>query len=273
MSTESAAVGAHRLTKSRRAGRELLLEWAFEPLASLLVAVFLRLRVPPPAVVLGNAAAGVLAAAALVADALLAAALLLQVKTLLDNVDGGLARVSGRVTLAGRYLDTTADLVVNALLFLALAQVTGQPALAVVGFAALTLVLSVDFNVTELAREAHGVVVPQPARTGGRAERLLGRVYAVVFAPQDRLVRAISARRLEAVAGSDAPAEVRSAYFDTVTLTALANLGLTTQLAALGVCLALGLPAVYLWLAVAAFLTLVPLQLRRERIVRRAWRP
>lgn len=102
---------------------------------------------------------------------------------------------------------------------------------------------------------------------------ILGGVYAVVFAPQDRLVRAISARRLEAVAGSDAPAEVRSAYFDTVTLTALANLGLTTQLAALGVCLALGLPAIYLWLAVAAFLALVPLQFRRERIVRRALRP
>ena len=32
--------------------------------------------------------------------------LLLQLKTLLDNADGQLARVTGRVTLVGRYLDT-----------------------------------------------------------------------------------------------------------------------------------------------------------------------
>ena len=51
---------------------------------------------------------------------------LLQLKTVLDNADGQLARASGRVTLTGRYLDTEADLVVNAALFAALGYVTGQ---------------------------------------------------------------------------------------------------------------------------------------------------
>ena len=51
---------------------------------------------------------------------LVLAAVLFQVKTLLDNADGPLARVTGRVTLVGRYLDTLADLVVNAALFAAL---------------------------------------------------------------------------------------------------------------------------------------------------------
>ncbi len=48
-------------------------------------------------------------------------------------------------------------------------------------------------------------------------------------------------------------------------VTALANLGLTTQLLALGVCLALGVPEAYLWLAVAGLVALVPLQIRAER--------
>ena len=51
---------------------------------------------------------------------------------------------------------------------------------------------------------------------------------------------------------------------------ALANLGHTTQLAALGVCLALGVPGLYLWIALASGVLLVPLQLRRERLARRA---
>jgi hypothetical protein len=50
----------------------------------------------------------------------------------------------------------------------------------------------------------------------------------------------------------------------------LANTGLSTQLAALGVCLLLGAPEVFLWLVVASLLPLPVLQLRRERLARRA---
>ena len=128
---------------------------------------------PPPAVVLANAAVGLVAAFALARGDLIAAAVLLQLKTLLDNLDGQLARASGQVTLVGRYLDTLADLLVNAALFAALGYVTGQPFLAAASFVALTLVLAVDFNVTELYREAHEIPNPQPPATGGTAERIL----------------------------------------------------------------------------------------------------
>ena len=50
---------------------------------------------------------------------LVAAALLVQLKTLLDNADGQLARLTGRVTAFGRYLDSECDLLVNAALFAA----------------------------------------------------------------------------------------------------------------------------------------------------------
>ena len=214
---------------------------------------------PPPAVVLANAAVGLAAAFALARGDLIAAAALLQLKTLLDNLDGQLARASGQVTLVGRYLDTLADLLVNAALFAALGYVTGQPFLAAASFVALTLVLAVDFNVTELYREAHKIPNPQPPATGGTAERILRSLYAALFAPLDRAVRAFAAWRFH---GHDS--------YDGVTVTFLANLGLTTQLVVLGLCLLLGAPVAYLWFALACLVALVPLQLRAERRSRAA---
>lgn len=255
---------------SRRAGRELLLESVFEPLAGLLLPLLVRLRVAPPVIVLANAGAGVLAALAIGRGSFVVGALLLQVKTLLDNADGRLARATGRVTLLGRYLDTIADLVVNAALFAALAHVTGQPLLALAGFVALMLVLTVDFNVSELAQVATGAASATPPPSGSRVERALGGLYACIFAPQDRIVRALSARRFMRAVGAAASPAAERAYFDRVTLSALANLGLTTQLVALGACLVLGLPQLYLWLAILSMLLLAPLQIRRERLARRA---
>ena len=58
--------------------------------------------------------------------------------------------------------------------------------------------------------------------------------------------------------------------YDGVTVTVLANLGLTTQLVVLGLCLLLGAPGAYLWFALACLVALVPLQLRAERRARAA---
>jgi hypothetical protein len=53
-------------------------------------------------------------------------------------------------------------------------------------------------------------------------------------------------------------------------VTVLANMGLSTQLAALGIALAFGAPGAYLWLPLACLAALPLLQLRRERRARRA---
>ena len=252
-STEDAP-GASAPPHARRAGRELVLEIVFRPLSNLLVPILARLRISPPAVVVANAATGLVAALVLARGELVLAALLLQVKTLLDNCDGQLARVTGRVTLTGRYLDTIADLVVNAALFVALGVVTGQPLRALAAFVALTLILAADFNVTELYREANGATTVQPLTTGTRAERVLASIYAVVFAPLDRLARELVSRRFRGRGG-----------YDGFTVTALANLGLSTQLLVLGMFLVLDAPSAYLWFALACLAALVPLQLRAER--------
>ena len=66
----------------------------------------------------------------------------------------------------------------------------------------------------------------------------------------------------------DANAAARLAYHDRATLAVVANFGLSTQLAVLGVCLAVHAPEAYLWVAIGCGAALVPLQLRREWRVR-----
>jgi phosphatidylglycerophosphate synthase len=245
----------------RRAGREVALELVFRPLANALVPLLQRAKVAPPTVVLANAAVGLVAALVLYRGHLVAAALLLQLKTLLDNADGALARATGRVTLTGRYLDTIADLVVNAAVFVALAHVTGRPLLALASFLALTLVLAVDFNVTGLYREAIGAPTAEPPAAGGGVEATLALLYRGTCGVLDRIVRGISGWRFR-----DRPA------YDRFAVTVLANLGLTTQLLVLGICLLAGAPVLYLWLVLACLLVLGALHVRAEARARRASR-
>jgi phosphatidylglycerophosphate synthase len=207
-------------------------EWIFRPLAHPLVLALARLRVAPPGVVLAAGTAGMAAAVELGRGSLLAAALLVQVKTLLDNADGQLARLTGRTTALGRYLDSEVDLLVNAALFAALAWTTGRTALALAGFLALTSVLSLNFNAERLLRNA----AAEPEIERGLTA-VLRRVYSVVYAPQDRLAESLVAWR-PALAGS-------------VAVSLLANLGMSTQLVAFGLLIALGQPIAFAWIALA----------------------
>jgi archaetidylinositol phosphate synthase len=207
-------------------------ERVFRPAAHPLVLLLARLRTPPPVVVVASGLAGVAAAVELGRGSLLAAALLVQVKTLLDNADGQLARLTQRTSAFGRYLDSEVDLLVNAVLFAALGWTTGHAALALAGFLALTSVLSLNFNAERLARGA----VAEP-EAEGRATALLRRLYSVLYAPQDRLAESLVARR-PVLTGPRSVA-------------LLANLGMSTQLALFGLLLGLGRPLVFAWLAVA----------------------
>ena len=233
------------------------------------------MRVPPPAVVLANVAVGLAAACALGSGELVAAALLLQLKTLLDNADGLLARASGRVTLLGRYLDTEADLVVNVAVFVALGSATGSRGSR---SRASAQPRSCSASTSTWRAPARGARATDRVSGAcrGQVERALERVYRILFAPQDRAIRALSRRRLDrALAGEEDPsvgARATLAYHDRLTLGFLANTGLSTQLAVLGLCLVAGAPVVYLWLLVACAAPLPLLQLRRERLARRALR-
>jgi phosphatidylglycerophosphate synthase len=258
--------GDGRLARSRkrRQGKDLVCEWVFRPLAHPLVLVLLPLRVPPPAVVVGATCVGLASAVEIGRREFVAAALLLQLKTVLDNADGQLARLSGRVTAFGRYLDSESDLLVDAALFAALGLLIG-PWLALAGFAALTFVLGVNFNVERLYRRERGETAAAMPEADSGPTALLARLYALVYGPQDRLVEAFVERRLR----GRSPAE-RRAWHDPFTVGVLANFGLSPQLAALGICLAVGHPAAYVAVVLGCAAALVPLALRRALLARRA---
>jgi archaetidylinositol phosphate synthase len=238
------------LSRKARLRQETLCELVFRPLAHVVVLALAPLRVPPPAVVLVWTACGIGGALELARGHLVVAALLVQLKTVLDNADGQLARLTGRVTVFGRYLDSECDLLVNAALFAALGWYTQRPLAAAVGFAALTFVLSVNFNVERLARGARTSIEPS----------LLGRVYAVLYGWQDRAVeRFVDRRTRDGDAGR---------YHDTFTVSVLANLGMSTQLAVFSAFLAVGHPLVSVWVLLAQGLVVVMLFARRETLMR-----
>ena len=192
---------------------------------------------PPPVVVLASTACGIAGAVELARGHLIAAALLVQLKTVLDNADGQLARLTSRVTAFGRYLDAECDLFVNAALFAGLAWYTGRPIVSALGFIALTAVLSVNFNVERLARGAQA----------SSDASVLGRVYALLYGWQDRLADRLLGRP------------------PLVSVTVLAQLGMSTQLLLFGAFVALDRPAAYLGV-LALQTVLVALLLRGRQI-------
>jgi archaetidylinositol phosphate synthase len=222
-----------------RQGFELACELGFRPLAHLVARALAPLRVPPPAVVLAGTAAGLTAAVAVGRHNFLAAALLLQLKTVLDNADGQLARMTGRVTAFGRYLDSESDLVVDAAIFAALGIWIGAP-LALAGFVLLTAVLSINFNLERRYRGA-------PADSDEAS--VLAPLYRLLYGWQDVLFE-------KAVRGRPSR---RTVGF-------VANFGLSTQLLALGVCLALGHPAAYVAVVCACALSLVRMLSPERRV-------
>lgn len=255
---------------------EYLSEYGFRPLAHQIVRALLPLRVAPTWLVVFHTLLGVLAGWLITQSWLVMAAILIQVKTVLDNADGQLARASGRVTETGRYLDTEGDLIVNAALFWGVGSVTQQPVLALVAFITLTLLLSSDFNLEYLYRRERGEPFrpsPDTSAENQTVLRALEWFYGFFFKPQDSLIRRFADARLDAVLrGQTDPERIQSArlaYHDADTLFVLANLELSTQLLVLGLCLVLGHPGWYLWFVLGCVVALAVMQARRERLAAR----
>jgi archaetidylinositol phosphate synthase len=268
-------VAIFRRSRKGRPTTEFLCEWGFRPAAHLVVLALLPMRVAPVTVVLSHFGAGVAAAVLLAEGRYWEAAVLLQVKTVLDNADGQLARASGRISELGRYLDTECDFLVNVALVAAIAVRTDSVVLALVAFPLLTVVLSVDFGLERLYKRELGQVAAPPAREGRVTDALM-RAYDLVLGPQDRLVERVAEARLgRLLRGVTDPVRVeraRRAYHDHATLAVLVNFGLSTQLAVLGLCLALGRPEAWLWVVVACAASLPVLYARRELRARAALR-
>lgn len=227
-----------------------------------------RLNVNPAHVVLLHTALGLYAALLIHRGERLRPAVLLQVKTVLDNLDGQLARATGRTTETGRYLDTEMDLLVDLALNVAVSGAAGVPATLL-----QSLIMTVEFLWEREFREARGEVFRDPpAQTGDNPHVLaaLKGVYAAYFAPQERTLGALFERRLARLTGGAPTAADRVAYTPRAANVVTANLGLSTQLLLLGACVLAGRPRLYTRSLPVQALLLAGVQLWREDRVRQS---
>ncbi|MGQ9753176.1 MAG: CDP-alcohol phosphatidyltransferase family protein [Thermaceae bacterium] len=221
--------------------QEFLNVSVYRPLAHLLVRLLLPTPVRPPHLVLFHTLLTFLAALWVVGGRDGGAAILLQIKTVLDNADGQLARLKGEETELGRYLDSGMDFLGNLALFLALYLRTGEALLVALGFLFFTLTQAWDFNLEHLYRKARGEPFrPEVKDPPSFWLTLFRGLYALVYAPQDRLVCTLERTLVKRLKLNPLR------FWDEKALAAVVNLGLTTHLFFMGVFLALGEIRAYL---------------------------
>jgi len=90
------------------------------PAARIIAKLFLNTSVTPIHVTLGFIISGCLAIYCILLEQHWVAALLLVLKSILDAVDGELARLKNRPSHVGRYLDSIADFILNLMIILAI---------------------------------------------------------------------------------------------------------------------------------------------------------
>ena len=195
---------------------------------------------------------------------------LLQLKTVLDNADGTLARSSGRVSLARPLPRHGGRLRVNALLFAALGHVDRR---------ALARARGLRRADADPERGLQPLAGVREVRGGGRCRSarhgLARRASSRCRVP--RRVRAagpVHSRAVGAAFGASSRTSRRRERRPRGSCTTTARLwpcsrtsGLSTQLLVLGACLVAGVPVVYLWFALAGGL-LVPCSRSGASVVR-----
>jgi archaetidylinositol phosphate synthase len=258
---------------------EYVSEYGFRKLAHLVVLILLPLKVAPTNLVIFHTVLGVIAGFLIAKGDFIWAALFIQIKTVLDNADGQLARASGMVSEIGRYADTEGDFIVNIALFAGLGWFTGQWLLAILGFLIFTLMLSLDFNweyLYRLERKEYFRPAPDTSKENQTVLRFLENFYTIIFKPQDNLIRSFSEQRFEQLYKKQpnpvSRETARLEYYEADSLFVLANLELSTQLLLLGICLVLNVPQVYLWFVLLCGIICIALQFRRETRAVRALR-
>lgn len=200
--------------------------------------------------------AGALAAAFVVVGdpvALLFAGLLVQIKNILDTVDGSLARARHSPSAIGRYADSICDFLTNALLFWAMAVYLSDlwgsvPAHALAFAAFLSQLFQCSYYVFYVRRYLN-----QPEPEGPLDWRhpawteFLRNLYGVVYGWQDRLVAWIDQAGIARAQNLHGSRDWNRVWYRNRRLLFLNSfLGLGTQLFLMTVFLWMGRPGLYL---------------------------
>ena len=199
---------AERLLVQRAAGKAwdgAVSRWINRPVSRPISRVLIRTGMSPNAVTvlafaLAIAGAGAIAAGAMWPLAMVAGGLLVQLASIVDGVDGEVARASLRESEAGEFLDTVLDRVADGAVIAALAVAAGGQTAWIVAAAALFGSLAVPFVKAAFHRSFGRPLPAPPSRVGaGRDLRLLlAALSAVTLMPLVGLVALALVTNLEA---------------------------------------------------------------------------
>ncbi len=115
------------MTKLSKADKFIDLSDYGRPLARIFVKQFLKTSVTPIQVTLLFGISGCLAVACILTHHYLLAGFFLVLKSILDACDGELARAKATPSYVGRYLDSIFDIILNAMILLAIMHIANAP--------------------------------------------------------------------------------------------------------------------------------------------------
>jgi phosphatidylglycerophosphate synthase len=185
------------------------------------------------------------------------AAILIQLKNILDTVDGSLARARNLPSAIGRYFDSISDFFVNLLIFWALAEtlslVWGRgAAYSLAGIAFLSQLLQCTYYVHYMVRYLGSADPIGPLdHRHPRWHRFLALMYKALYGWQDALVAWLDRRELKRAAQGKDLARFKAQWFKMKRPLFLNSfLGLGTQLFLISVSLWFCRPDLCLWIFV-----------------------
>ncbi len=241
-----------------------------QPLTDFVVRQLLKINANPLFIVLTNSAFGFLAAFLLIVhgNAFLTF-ISLQLKTIFDNADGGLARAKPQLTQMGRYFDTAMDFIVNISLFTAL-SFYGPWYLSLLAFISLMLILSLNFNLEYLYRHERNLLKAADEHPIGAPMILFNifkGLYQKILLPQDKLLAKLEKKRIERLTKqkySDITVANKRQWSNHFSTSSLVNLGLSSQILLLGLCVLIGKPYYYVYLIFLEVVYVLAIQIYRE---------
>ena len=236
---------------------ELINTYFIRPAAGGIVRFLYKTSITPNAVTLLSILAGLNGAFFLLSPGFasaLTAGILIEVKDVLDSADGQLARVKQMSSRRGRFYDSLGDILVNAMLFLALGLSMAHEnhnslylLLAFIAFAGTTLRVSyhVFYQVSFLHLEQHYMTnrvqetITDSDRQADQVALRLQQIYQLIYGWQDGLMARIDrwCHGLPIASSSDMKADDASRWYGDRTGLVLGGLiGLGTELAVLAAC-------------------------------------
>jgi len=196
---------------------------------------------------------------------------LINLKIVLDNLDGQYSRIKKMESELGRYLDTIMDFVGNFTLFLSIGIKYNNLILAILAFFLFTIILSYDFNLEYLYRNIRNEQFrPNIKDNPNFMLNFLKGIYDFFLKPQDKFIRYIENKSFQFffsltkkyklksyINDLELENKLKEIFWNKNYLHITANMGLCTQLFILSLMILFNLEFYFFYFVILQFLFLV----------------